>query len=98
MPVETPALAEIRDRLESAKPISWIEAMVASINWRRLISSIPTLGMPDPLPREALIRSGIAAAGPWAENASGPKLRAGSGAAHTGFFILDDQSNKNMGT
>src|SRR5581483_6725022 len=48
MPVETPARAEIRDRLHSAKPTSWIEAMVASINWRRRISSIPSFGIGTP--------------------------------------------------
>src|SRR4051812_5539475 len=45
MPVETPARAEIRDRLDSARPTSWIEAIVASISWRRRISSIPSFGI-----------------------------------------------------
>src|SRR5256885_2197255 len=45
MPVETPALAEMRERLDSAKPTSWIEAIVASISWRRRISSIPSFGI-----------------------------------------------------
>src|SRR5260221_2907250 len=51
MLVETPALAEMRDKLESANPTSWIEAMVASINWRRRISSRPSFGKPSPLRR-----------------------------------------------
>src|SRR3954470_22724910 len=96
MPVETPALAEMRDRLQSAKPSSWIEAMVASMSCRRRISSMPILGTLAPCARPAPI-SAVSAHHVCALQHDDPRHPSYPEVRHIADFILVDQSKKNLG-
>src|SRR5262249_34429128 len=94
MPAETPAFAAMRETLESENPTSWMEAMVASINCRRRISSMPSLGNGQPRERvsgaDLLPASGFS----YVHQARRVGAQAVKPPETLGGFILVDQPKK----